>query len=154
MLFIILIIILGIIGVFFAAFYFISSGKPQKIKSKSDKEILNSISEISEIKLGNLNQYIFIRGENESKPVLLYLHGGPGDSEFIFLKKFCPFLEKDFVLVHWDQRGAGKSYSPNIDESTMNINQLVSDGNELVKFLKEKFKKKRSISWAIHGEPC
>ena len=138
-----LIIILGIIGVFIASFYIISSGKPQKIKDSKGNTISGSISEIKKIKLGDLNQCILIRGEDKTKPLLLFLHGGPGDSEFVFLKKFCPFLEKDFVLVHWDQRGAGKSYSPNIDENTMNINKLVSDGNKLVKFLKEKFKKEK-----------
>ena len=36
-------------------------------------------------------------------------------------------LIKHFVVVHWDQRGAGKSYSPQIPPESMTRAQFVSD---------------------------
>ncbi|MTL51850.1 alpha/beta hydrolase, partial [Turicibacter sanguinis] len=36
------------------------------------------ISEIREIELGGVTQYIAIEGMSQSKPLCLYLHGGPG----------------------------------------------------------------------------
>ncbi len=143
MLLVILIVILAIIGIFLAVFYFVSSGKPQKIKDKNGRAVSGSISEIIELDLGNAKQYIIVRGEDETKPVLLFLHGGPGDPEFTFIKKFAPELQKYFVLVHWDQRGAGKSFSSDLDPKTMNVKQLTSDGNELVEYLKNRFKRQK-----------
>ena len=35
-------------------------------------------------------------------------------------------LEGDFTVVHWDQRGAGKSNPPDFDESTMTFLQFIS----------------------------
>jgi pimeloyl-ACP methyl ester carboxylesterase len=48
-------------------------------------------------------------------------------------------LVKHFVVVHWDQRGAGKSYSPKIPTSTMVVDQFVSDTYELTEVLAERF---------------
>ena len=52
-------------------------------------------------------------------------------------------LEKDFIMVYWDERGAGKSYSPFINKDTMNINQLVDDTIALSKYLKNRFGKSK-----------
>jgi len=48
-------------------------------------------------------------------------------------------LVKHFVVVHWDQRGAGKSYSPEIPINTMVVDQFVSDTYELTQVLVERF---------------
>ena len=41
----------------------------------------------------------------------MFVHGGPGSPEFAFMKNFNQDIEKDFVMVYWEQGGAGKSYS-------------------------------------------
>ena len=53
----------------------------------------------------------FIRGQNRANPVLLFLHGGPGLPEKLFSHVNAE-LARDFTVVRWDQRGAGKSYRP------------------------------------------
>ena len=41
-------------------------------------------------------------------------------------------LEKRFTVVYWDQRGAGKSFDPNIPKSTMTVEQFIVDLDALV----------------------
>ena len=84
------------------------------------------------MRLGGLDQWVMIRGENVSNPPLILLHGGPGMPEAAFFRYFNSPLESAFTVVYWDQRGAGKSFDPHIPRSTMTVEQFVSDLDELV----------------------
>jgi len=72
--------------------------------------------------------------------VMLFLHGGPGSPEIAFMKESNTELEKDFVMVYWEQRGAGKSYSTDIPAESMNLSQMISDTRELSEILAKRFK--------------
>jgi hypothetical protein len=52
------------------------------------KKIQGSISVIETVNINGLNQRMIIRGRDSTRPVLLYLHGGPGDPEFPFVNQF------------------------------------------------------------------
>ncbi len=45
-------------------------------------------------------------------------------------------LEKEFVVVHGDQRGAGKSNHRHFDEETMTISRYVDNAVELIMYLR------------------
>ncbi len=96
------------------------------------------VDAIERIRLGGVEQWIQIRGRSRTLPVLLYLHGGPGFSEMP-LAHLNAALADDFVVVQWDQRGAGKSYSPEIPANSMTVEQIVADTRELVLLLRERF---------------
>ena len=98
----------------------------------------NGIATLEKIRLGGVEQWIKIRGSDKSKPVLLFLHGGPGFSAMPFAQVNAA-LADDFVVVEWDQRGAGKSWSPNIPSSSMTVEQIVADTQELVQLLRQRF---------------
>ena len=87
------------------------------------------------IEVNGTKQWILIRGNDESKPVLLYLHGGPGQSLIPFAHKATDKLVNDFIVVYWDQRGAGLSYDKNIPQNTMTIDQFVEDAKCVTVFL-------------------
>jgi len=98
---------------------------------------------LKKIKLGGLDQFIYLRTKNIENPILLYLHGGPGNPIMDLFRKKHKSLENHFIVVQWEQRGAGKSYSNKISKESMNIEQFLSDLKDLIKYLREKFNKKK-----------
>jgi pimeloyl-ACP methyl ester carboxylesterase len=94
---------------------------------------------LEQVTLGGLRQWISMRGADSKAPVLLFLHGGPGSANLAKLRLQVPELEQHFVVVNWDQPGAGKSASPGFDYGRLSIGQMVSDAHELVAYLKARF---------------
>ncbi|AOR33732.1 proline iminopeptidase [Streptomyces fodineus] len=70
----------------------------------------NGIDESSYVRIGGLDQWISIRGEDLSNPVILEIHGGPGSSNLIFTPRTRAW-ERHFTIVRWDMRGAGRTFA-------------------------------------------
>lgn len=105
--------------------------------------IEGSIAVFEDVELGGQKQTLLIRGKNINNPVLLYMHGGPGSSELPLVRHFNAALEDYYTVVIWEQRGAGMSYSPFIDDRTMTIDQFKADAHELVLLLRNRFHKEK-----------
>ncbi len=104
----------------------------------------NSIAEEEWIEVNGLRQWTLTRGRDKDAPILLVLHGGPGAGEFAFFRAYNSNLEDAFIVVHWDQRGAGKSFDPDATPAeTMNVPQFISDIDVVVDHLREKFGRDR-----------
>ena len=99
----------------------------------------DGINLLEQVELGGVKQWVSIRGVNAHAPVLLFLHGGPGSANLAKLRLQTPELEERFVVVSWDQRGAGKSTTLNFDHSTLSLEQMLADAHELVGYLKARF---------------
>src|SRR5690349_23116787 len=56
------------------------------------------------IPIGGIRQWVSIKSQYRKNPVLLFLHGGPGNSVISYSDKFTSTLRKHFVVVNWDQR--------------------------------------------------
>ncbi len=65
------------------------------------------IDESGFVSIGGIDQWIAIQGQSRSNPVILFLHGGPGEAQSPFLDQFKPW-ENDFTVVNWDQRGGAR----------------------------------------------
>lgn len=118
-----------------------SPGDPDVVIGSNGKLPKNPISAIETIVVGGLKQAVIIRGEDARKPILLFLHGGPGSPQFPFLKNIGLSLEREFVVAYWQQRGAGRSYFTDIPEKSMTVQQLISDAVEITNYLKKRFEK-------------
>ncbi|WP_144463317.1 alpha/beta fold hydrolase [Bacillus pumilus] len=83
--------------------------------------------------IGGVDQWIMIKEDHtsETKPVLLFVHGGPGSAQISYIDSFHEGLKQDFTVVHWDQRGAGLSYQKYLPDSSMTIQQFIEDTIEL-----------------------
>ncbi|MBP0724098.1 alpha/beta hydrolase [Bacillus sp. RG28] len=99
----------------------------------------NSIVESSYIKIGGIDQWISIRGEDRNNPILLLIHGGPASTYSVF-NPLLRSWEKHFTVVQWDQRGAGKTFGKNGKDScgTITFELLAKDGIEVAEYLTEK----------------
>jgi pimeloyl-ACP methyl ester carboxylesterase len=94
--------------------------------------------------INGFKQWICARGENKANPIILFIHGGPGSPESgMGCKKYQGILEKSFVVVHWEQRGAGKSYDPKIENDPFVPDTFVNDAICLSEFLRKEFKKEK-----------
>ncbi len=132
-------IIIGLIVIFtYHAYITSESEKINKIVSPK------GIDSIEKHSINGIDQWIYIRGENKSNPLLLFVHGGPGSPEMpLAKKKYQGVMEKHYVIIHWDQRGAGKSYSGKVFDSTLSVDTYVNDAIFLTKLLLKRFNKQK-----------
>jgi pimeloyl-ACP methyl ester carboxylesterase len=91
------------------------------------------------IEIGGLRQWISIDGTNNRNPVLLFLHGGPGNSVMSYANKFTSELQKRFVVVQWDQRESGKTAELNASDKPLTVALMESDAVEVIQYLRTRF---------------
>lgn len=103
--------------------------------------------------INGLEQWITIKGDR-SKPVILFLHGGPGSVMSPYADHIYKELQHDFIIVQWDQRGAGRTFgkiapeelTPEFLQSNpLTIEQLAADGIALAEYLCQHLGKKKII---------
>jgi pimeloyl-ACP methyl ester carboxylesterase len=104
---------------------------------------MRSIEERGYRRLGGINQWVMICGDDVDKPPLILLHGGPGLTETLFFRHYNAVLERHFTVVYWDQRGAGRSFVPTIPTSSMTLEQFVADLDELVEAVRDRLGKEK-----------
>jgi pimeloyl-ACP methyl ester carboxylesterase len=100
--------------------------------------IPGSIATLEKVDLNGSEQWVSIRGKDVNNPVLLFLAGGPGGSQLVTARRALGELEDYFVVVNWEQPGAGKSFDA-VDRSTLSPERYVTDGIALVNHLRERF---------------
>lgn len=101
------------------------------------------IEDASFVTIGGIEQWVTMRGNDDRHPVLLLLHGGPGDVQSPFVSIYAPY-EKDFVLVQWDERGAGRTFARN-GAAGVSLEKQVSDGIDLAERLRKRFAGRKPI---------
>jgi pimeloyl-ACP methyl ester carboxylesterase len=147
---------------FFSWFEFYQS----RSKTKYAVTGANHVDEASYVKIGGIEQWVTIRGEDSGNPVLLVLHGGPGDVTNPWGYGYFFRWEKYFTVVQWDQRGGGRTLeksgslhpgplvtpvccaltdSGEALASTITIDRMVQDGLEVSEYLRQHLNKEKII---------
>jgi proline iminopeptidase len=99
------------------------------------------VEEKTYLPIGGIEQWVTIRGEDHRKPILLLVHGGPGDVQSPFTLTYAPY-EGSFLLVQWDQRGAGRTFAKAGNTTPdLTLDRQVADGVELAEYLHKRFPK-------------
>jgi pimeloyl-ACP methyl ester carboxylesterase len=100
----------------------------------------NAIEDVVSIDIRGTKQWLFIRGENQNNPVLIFFPGGPGESFVAISKYYGTELEKHFNVVHVETGAVGKSEQYKIGPS---IDEMTSDAFEMIQYLKKRFNKQK-----------
>lgn len=92
-------------------------------------------------RIGGIEQWVTVHGEDREQALLLFLHGGPGNPLSPFAQAIYGSWSRDFVLVQWDQRGAGQTFTrrPEQEAEALSIERMAEDGLELAAQLKQEF---------------
>ena len=116
------------------------------------------------VSIGGIEQWLTVKGDDCHNPVILFVHGGPGNPMTPYADAVYRGWEKDFTMVHWDQRGAGVTYGrnpvakPEEAGQVLTIARLAADGAEVAAWVSQYLGKKKLIlfggSWgsalAVH----
>jgi pimeloyl-ACP methyl ester carboxylesterase len=102
--------------------------------------------------IGGVEQWISIRGQHRENPVVLLVHGGPGMASSFLPRDYFFSWTRDFTVVRWDQRGAGRSYGRSGPiASGVTIDRMAQDGIEVAEFLRAKLHQQKivlvGLSW-------
>jgi len=101
-------------------------------RSTSDAEV----ADLRRVSLGGVEQLVLSRGSDRSKPVLLFLHGGPGASVMPAASWMHAGLEEHAIVVHWDQRGSATACD--LPPESLTLERLVADAEELAAHLRSR----------------
>ncbi|WP_327253333.1 alpha/beta fold hydrolase [Streptomyces sp. NBC_01244] len=72
-------------------------------------ESAHGIDEQGFVRIGGIDQWISVRGEDRANPVVVEIHGGPGATNSIYTSRTRSW-GRHFTIVRWDMRGAGKTF--------------------------------------------
>ena len=88
--------------------------------------------------------FLEVIGKDKNKPLLLHLHGGPGNvvlGVLPFQASVGKQLEEEFLVAYLHQRGAGRS--PSVSRKTQTIKNHVNDVDAVIEYLKKKYSKNK-----------
>jgi pimeloyl-ACP methyl ester carboxylesterase len=116
-------------------------------------ERIDYLSEDKYVTINGIEQWITIRG-NAEKPIILMLHGGPGSVLSPYSSKLYEELEQDFIIVQWDQRGAGRTFGRYAPEELdpnflmthpLSVEKMTQDGIAVTEYLLQQYHKEKLI---------
>jgi proline iminopeptidase len=104
----------------------------------------NGVERLERVRIGNIDQWVSIRGVDRRNPVLLYIHGDPGYVSIPMSWWFARGLEECFTVVQWDQRAAGKTFllnDPATIAPTLTPERMIADAEEMAAWARKEFGK-------------
>lgn len=112
---------------------------------RDGRVIPGSVATMETLRLGGVGQSVWFRGRSAKAPPLILLHGGPGASESALFRRYDAALEQHFLVVYWEQRGTGRSYHGDIPRSSMTIEQMLADLDQLVDTVRSRYSHERVV---------
>ncbi|WP_199724386.1 alpha/beta fold hydrolase [Taibaiella sp. KBW10] len=103
------------------------------------------------VTINGIRHYLSIKGKDSGKPILFFLHGGPGTSMIETSETFSDQLRNAFIVINWDQRQTGATLQLNASVQPLSTSLLKDDANQMLAYILKKYKRKKlylvSHSW-------
>ncbi len=93
--------------------------------------------------IGGIKQSVRIKGKDVAKPLILFLHGGPGGSLMQKIDKISGKLQQHFVVVHWDQRETGETLRLNKTTEPLTLQLFYNDTHDVIDTLLRRFQRSK-----------
>jgi pimeloyl-ACP methyl ester carboxylesterase len=111
----------------------------------------NGLQESYKTRIGGIDQWINVRGQDKANPIILFVHGGPASPLIPTLWQFQRPLEEYFTVVNYDQRGAGKTYVEDHSDAvatSLHIPRYIDDAIEIAEHVRRRYGKGKVILMA------
>lgn len=98
-----------------------------------------AVHEQGYVPINGIAQWITIKGAACRNPVILFIHGGPGNALSPFAEAIYDGWEQHYTLVQWDQRGAGMTYAQQrpAEDVRLTVEQMRDDGIAVASYLRQ-----------------
>jgi pimeloyl-ACP methyl ester carboxylesterase len=106
------------------------------------------VQESYRLRIGGIDQWVYVRGQDAANPIILFIHGGPASPLSPALWEFQRPMEEYFTVVNYDQRASGKTLltvDPDTLSDTIHISQYVSDAIEVAEAIRQRYHAKKLI---------
>jgi pimeloyl-ACP methyl ester carboxylesterase len=114
-----------------------------------------AVHEHGYVAIGGIEQWITIDGADCANPVILFVHGGPGNPLSPYIEQLYGDWQETFTMATWDQRLSGRTYARNepvvelteerLAATTLTIDRLVADGIEVAEHLRDRLGNRKLI---------
>jgi proline iminopeptidase len=117
----------------------------REFRDNTGQVIPGSVAAMEMLSIGGIRQNLWFRASDTRHPALVILHGGPGASEGALFRHFNAELEQHFLVVYWEQRGAGRSFHAAVAPESMTISRMLSDLDEVIDIVRARFGKDKVV---------
>lgn len=120
-----------------------SRGKMPAFHDDKGNVISGSISERTYIDVDGNELGLLITAKDATKPVLLFLGGGPGIPEYLLEYEYPTGIADEFVVCYLEYRGTSISYQSDMAGEEMTTQRYLLDINAVTNYLRERFQQER-----------
>lgn len=144
-------LIIALATVSLVTLFICSPGEIKPFTDANGDYLAGSLAEKTSVEINGVEMGMIIKAKDVNKPVLLFLHGGPGLPEYWLNQAYPSGLEDHFTVVWWDQRGAGRSYKTAIPSDTVTTQQMIDDTIAVSNYLRNRFNQDKIFLMAHSG---
>lgn len=94
------------------------------------------------VTINGIEHYLLHYKTKKEDPVLIFIHGGPGQSEAMIAYIVEEYTSRNYNIVYYDQRGAGKTYLKN-KKAKPDTEILKEDLLGIVLYVKKAYQKEK-----------